>query len=387
MKNVFVFAVCGSEEHTETLNFALEKLKKFSKSDIIVVTDYSRNEKSILHDQIINVETPREFDNHQASIYLKTGLFKFLPNGNNYCYLDSDVVAINSNCDSIFKELIAPIRFAPDHCKIPLFSPSAVNCGCQSEAKKYNDLLNEKLDLEDPFRTSSDKTIKKKRKELEEKYWRIKSNYTTFVKVATRYVFSFKEFRLTSDLRYNKRTKIWSDADGNSFMRTPNMRKLTKDLGLKWSFFNPVPRLKDGRSIWRIECKHLPAFIKQKFGIEVSDTNWQHWNGGVFLFNDQSHAFLDTWHQLTLSIFQDEKWKTRDQGTLIATVWKFGLNNHPTLPKKWNLLADYYNPNVQWLDGWKIRVAENEVIEPVFVHVYHHFFDKNWLLWQKIEEL
>lgn len=123
MKKVFVFAVCGTNEHIDTLHYSLEKLKKFSDASIWIVTDASRNEKAILHDTIIEIQTPKEFNNHQASIFLKTGLHKFLPKGNVYCYLDSDVVAVNSDCDKIFDEYIPPIRFAPDHCQMPLLAP------------------------------------------------------------------------------------------------------------------------------------------------------------------------------------------------------------------------------------------------------------------------
>jgi hypothetical protein len=387
MKGIFVFAVCGASEHIDTLNFSLEKLKKFTKSEIWVVTDSNRNEKQISHESIIDIETPKEFDNHQASIYLKTGLYKFLPKGKLYCYLDSDVVAVNSECDAIFSEFISPIRFAPDHCKLPLFSPSAVNCGCQIEAEYYSSLLNKKLDLEDPYRKRKEEDIIAKRKELEDFYWKIKSNYFLFIKVAFKYLLSFKEFKLTPNLIYNKKTKIWANKNGLTFMRTPDMRKITNELGLKWSIINPTPRLKDGRPIWRMECIHLPKFINEKFEIEVKNFQWQHWNGGVFLFSDESHLFLEAWHKMTIEIFKDAKWKTRDQGTLIATVWRFGLENHPTLGEKWNLLADYNNPNVRWLEGWKIQISNKELIQPNFVHVYHHFFDKNWLLWRKIEDL
>lgn len=387
MIGTFVFAVCGKCEHIETLHFSLEKLKKFSKSKIIVVTDSSRNEKPIFHESIIDIETPKEFDNHQASIYLKTGLFKFLPKGKLYCYLDSDVVAVNAECDAIFNEFIVPIRFAPDHCQVPMFSPAAVKCSCQNEIANYVKLLNQKLDLEDPFRCSEEEYVILKRKELEEIYWKIKTNYVSYFQVGLRFLFSNKQFRLKPDLIYNKKTKIWSDKNGKSFMRTPNMRKITRELALKWSFLKPIPRLKDGRSIWRLECNHLQELIGEKFNIIVRQKKWQHWNGGVYLFNDESHLFLETWHNMTLEIFKDAKWKTRDQGTLIATVWKLGLENQPMLNKKWNLLADYNNPNVIWLEGWKIQLSKKEVVQPNFVHVYHHFFDKNWLLWRKIEDL
>jgi len=387
MIGTFVFAVCGKSEHIDTLHFSLDKLRKFSNSEFIVVTDSSRNEKPILVDSLIDVNTPQEFDNHQASIYLKTGLFKFLPKGKLYCYLDSDVVAVSAECDAIFNEFIAPIRFAPDHCQVPMFSPAAVNCECQSEISNYVLQLNKLLDEADPYRNSEDEHIISKRKELEETYWKIKTNYALFLQVGLKFIFSFKEFKLSQDMIYDKRTKIWRSGEGKSFKRAFNLSKVTRELGLKWSITDPVPRLKDGRSIWQMECLHLLQFIKEKFDIEVRNKSWQHWNGGVFLFNDESHSFLNTWHEMTLEIFKDTKWKTRDQGTLIATVWKLDLENHPTLDKKWNLLADYNNPNVIWLEGWKIQLSSKEIVQPNFIHVYHHFFDRNWLLWRKIEDL
>lgn len=386
-EEVFVFAVCGTAEHIDTLAFSLTKLKKVTSKRIIVVTDVSRNEKEIIHEEIVHIETPEKFNNHQASIFLKTGLNKFLPKGNLYCYLDSDVVAISKECDKIFENYITPIRFAPDHCKIPLFSPSAVNCNCTNDIQQLNKQLNEALDKEDPFRLETNEKILELRKSLEAQYWLIRNNWIAFIWVGLRYLFSFKTFQLNEDLIYDKKTKIWSDSTGVKFMRTPNMKRVTKKLGLKWSWIRPIPRLPDGRSIWRLECNHLVEEIQNKFGVKVKNKNWQHWNGGVFLFDNASHEFLNHWHDKTMEIFNDEKWKTRDQGALIATVWELGLEKQPLLDKKWNLLADFYNPEVRWEEGWNVRMSKSEKVKPVFAHVYHHFFDKNWLLWRKIEEL
>lgn len=385
-EEIFVFAVCGSKEHTDTLAFSLKKLKKFTSKQIIIVTDLTRNEEIIDFENVLHVETPTHFNNHQASIFLKTGLPQFLPKGNLYCYLDTDVVAMNDSCDLIFKEYKQPIRFAPDHCKMPLFSPSAVECNCSKEMELINKPLNLALDEEDPFRKSTDEKIVQRRKELEEAYWQNKISYWSMLKIAIRYFFARRIFKLNEELSFNKKTRIWSDSSGLAFMKTPDMKKVTKKLGLKWSWLDPVPRLKDGRSVWRLECNHLQEQILQKFNVNVKKANWQHWNGGVFLFDDTSYDFLKNWHDYTMLIFEDNNWKTRDQGTLIATVWKFGLENHPTLDKKWNLLADYYNPEVKWEDDG-IRMSKTEVVKPAFTHVYHHFFDKNWLLWRKIEEL
>ena len=82
-ENIFVFVVCGNREHIDTLHFSLDALKRFSKNKIVIVTDSSRNEVPVNHSEIFDVETPNEFTHHQASIFLKTSLHKFLPVKNN----------------------------------------------------------------------------------------------------------------------------------------------------------------------------------------------------------------------------------------------------------------------------------------------------------------
>jgi len=140
-KNIFIFVVCGAKEHIDTLHFSLPYLKKHSKNDIWVFTDSKRNEIPILHDDIIDIETPKDFDHHQASIYLKTGIHKFVPSGNNY----TDIIAYNDKVDLIFDEFITPIRFAPDHCTMPYFSPYSLNCGCSEYYTKFKDKLEKNL--------------------------------------------------------------------------------------------------------------------------------------------------------------------------------------------------------------------------------------------------
>ncbi len=217
--NLFVYAVTG-DEHIEQVNLSLRFLKHFSKQDILVVA--ARYDRKIEHDQVIRIDVPERFDNHQASILMKTGLHRIVGDAERICcYLDSDVVAVHSGVDRIFQRKQGPVTFAADHTRLPTFSRYAVRCSC---------------------------------------------------------------------------------VRGN--------------------------------------CDHLRQAIASKFEVEVSDPDWQHWNGGVFLFDSGSLDFLDTWHTYTRAIFEDPLWKTRDQGTLIATVWKFGLQDQQTLPPKYNYIVD-----------------------------------------------
>ncbi|MBI4645034.1 MAG: hypothetical protein HY738_00175, partial [Bacteroidia bacterium] len=140
-KNVFVFVVCGKDIHINTLNFSINYLRHFTANEIIVVTDIHRNAISIEHPNILNIQTPKEFDNHQASIFLKTRLHEILPQGNNYCYLDSDVIAISHKVDEIFEYLPEPVIFASDHCRLNHFSPYAINCNCYNEQIEKQNLF------------------------------------------------------------------------------------------------------------------------------------------------------------------------------------------------------------------------------------------------------
>ena len=85
-----------------------------------------------------------------------------------------------------------------------------------------------------------------------------------------------------------------------------------------------------------------------------------------------------------MEIFKDPYWKTRDQGTLIKTIWQFGLQKHPTLNKKWNSIADYHNPYLSWIDEATVQLNKDDILQPEFLHVYHHFGDESWNFWNQI---
>jgi hypothetical protein len=385
--NVFVFVVCGASEHINTLHLSLKYLKRFSKNEIIIVTDTSRNEIEICHHQIIEVKVDDKYNNHQASIYLKTGLHKFLPKGNNYCYLDTDVVALSNDCDAIFDEFISPIRFAPDHCKIRKFSPYAVNCDCTIRWKKNRDLFEKYITCANN-KIIKDPHLLNKASELQNLFNSLKKRSLKSIFTTVRFFISYPVFKLNDEFFFNKKSRTWHIKSGEIIIYEGDSSKLVKiPDGLFYDKINKRWLDKNGDDIWLDECNHLIDYIKQTFNIEVKDKNWQHWNGGVFLFNDDSHPFLEAWFSKNIHIFGLSKWKTRDQGTLIATAWEFGLANHPTLSKKFNFIADYNNNGVQ------INHATNQITDdgfattqsPVFIHVYHHWMDKNWPIWQWIE--
>lgn len=212
MKQVFVFVVCGAKEHIDTLNFSLRYLRRFSKKEIWVVTEHKRNEEAINHTDIVAVETPAELDNHEASIYLKTGLFKILPPGNQYCYLDTDVIALNTNVDDIFQEFVSPIMFAPDHCKLSAFSHSTTNCEC---LKRYNRDRERVFELEQQLYKKYDKNFNVTnltgKHQLEKMLERIKNEPLVKVRETIRYYLSGNKFKL-GGFTYYKADKYWTDS-------------------------------------------------------------------------------------------------------------------------------------------------------------------------------
>ncbi|HEY1037257.1 MAG TPA: glycosyltransferase, partial [Candidatus Paceibacterota bacterium] len=82
---------------------------------------------------------------------------------------------------------------------------------------------------------------------------------------------------------------------------------------------------------------NLPDAIRYYFGIDV-DPDWRLWNSGVFLFDARSKDFLDTWHQFTVKTFDLPQWKVKDQGPLVAAVWRHGLQRADRIPSTYNWL-------------------------------------------------
>ncbi len=385
-KKCFVFVVCGAKEHLDTLHFSLERLKKHSRAEIIVLTDSTRNEIKITHSQVIDVKTAEHFDHHQASIYLKTGIHKFLPVGPVYCYLDTDIIALKDDVDEIFNEYTTPIIFAPDHCKLKKFSPYSINCGCKEAWEQKRETF-EKASLKyDENRQIIDPASISKRKKLQIHFEYLKNNYPRKLLTAIRYLFSTKIFHLNKDFYFDKNMRVWKDSETNSnILFEVDVQKIESETKFTFNKWTQKWLDQHKQDIWKDECEHLSEYIEDTFGIHLNNKNWQHWNGGVFLFDEGSHDFLEAWHQKTLHIFKLDKWKTRDQGTLIATVWQFGLNNHKTLSKQWNFIADYNKSGLDFTssgeftdDHWQSQY------QPSLLHVYHHWGDISWSVWNWI---
>lgn len=387
-KKIFVFTVCGEDKHIQTLNFALSYIRHFTKNEVLVVTDSKRNNIPIEHDKILDIATPKRFSHHQASIYLKTGLFKIIEGENQYCYLDSDIIAMNEGVDEIFKYKSGPVTFASDHCRIDEFSPYAINCGCMDEQKS-------KIDILECFYKGYTKLIKQKEtQKLQARLSEIKTKPFSNLSTVFRYLFfrllsKERYFHLDREYKFDKKKLAWFDPIDNLLIynASKGAREIESQTNLRFKRISRKWVDENGSDVYGLQCRHLRMEIKDTFGVTVKKKKWIHWNGGVFLFDKNSVEFLKFWHDWTMKIFANPKWKTRDQGTLIAAAWKFGLQNQPRLPQKFNFIADYYDHNVVHeknrgysANSWKT------VVQPSFIHVYHEFGNQDWEIWQSVEE-
>ncbi len=434
----YVFVVCGAAEHVTTLNLSLQYLRKFTNKPIVVVTDTSRTSESVEHDVVIDVRTPADMNDHQASIFLKTSLHRILPRDvTRYCYLDSDVIAVRPGVDEIFEQMCPPITFVADHCRLPEFSPYAMRCGCREKARpgieRFESVLNR-------YRIPPSRRMDMLQKELGcvQERWRIleskmmllsrtirkwhsvrkwMSSLADFVRKRTGFnldsasnqwldedgqflaqckpfrTLQYAQFLASHGYDFDSTTRTWTASDGFVVQRDV-VSQIEHDTEFRYDPVTDTWYGAGGALVYKCCCDHLRQAIKVKFGTTVRDAQWQHWNGGVFLFDRSSHSFLDTWHAWTIKTFSDPAWQTRDQGTLIATAWKFGLQNHPVLHPKFNLIADYHSDRLQFKTGADFEAGIGfsvdefrTVIEPAFVHIYHHWGDRNWEVWRWVESI
>jgi glycosyltransferase involved in cell wall biosynthesis len=128
-RQTFVYAICG-DRHVERVNLSLRFLKKFSRSDILVIA--SRTSSRIDHDQVIQVPAEERLNDHQMGLMLKTSVHRRIAGRTLLgCYLDTDVIAVSKEVDSIFAIGKRPFAFAADHTDLRSFSSWGVACGCK----------------------------------------------------------------------------------------------------------------------------------------------------------------------------------------------------------------------------------------------------------------
>ena len=392
--HAFVFVVCGSKAYIDTLNVAIQCLKGRTRHRIVVVTDSRRNEGPIATESVIDMATPDHLNHHQASVYLKTSVHRYLDlDVGRYCYLDSDVLAITEKADDIFGANDSLIGFCADNMTLDLFSPYAVNCGCLEQARTDEQKLvtaqqtyAERLAEWNAFikENQGDALIESIAGSRKKPF----SNLFSLSRFSIEKALPFCKAAHFKGYRYIKKEQAWFDSSGKKVLYPIESYydAVSRETGLRFDQagnFWCDDRLQD---VCIPKCTHLHQQIHREYGIRIEPDTWQHWNGGVFVFDQRSVDFLEFWHRETLRIFSEKDWKTRDQGTLALTAWKFQLERQPTLDKRFNYILDHHKPGLGFeVDKGFTRDDGIHWERPDMIHVYHRFGDPEWDLWQFIE--
>lgn len=361
----FVFAVCGQRQHIDLFHRTAGHLSRHSAHRVVVVTDPARNETPISHTDIVEVHTDPALSDHRASILLKTSLHRHLPKENLYCYLDTDVLALSPECDAVFDAFSGPVSFATDMVPMNVFSRFAADCGCNEE-------LSAAITARETAIQLFSETLGKEHRAVLEEIGRLtERNRATALSRAfswLRYHFPGKNYRLSQNLIQEKCTGQWMDGNGLFLKEKYDLNHfIEKETGLRWDATLGDHVLENGQPIGAYTCTHLHGLINEKFGTGEIPSDWRHWNGGVFLFDDSSAEFMEHWHSATRAIFSDSRWKTRDQGTLAATVWKLGLQDSPTLNAHFNRIVDLAAQQVE-LTGDGSVIIDGEKEHPTLLH-------------------
>ncbi|MCX7954895.1 MAG: hypothetical protein N3A01_06865 [Bacteroidales bacterium] len=318
---------------------------------------------------------------------MKTSLHKILPPNGIYCYLDSDVIALNTGCNNIFYYYKPPITFARDLTTINNFSPYAVNCGClekfYKEKENFENLVKKIVNHKN---YPSHYTVNEFRK------WdrinkQLVRNPFLIIKVLIKNLLrlNFTQIEITENIKLDIKNKEWVIDSSFSYPALILYKKEIKEkTGYKFSFIyhkwhkNNEVYVDDSYS-----CNHLKELLNANYNINIPK-KWHHWNGGVFLFDCNSYNIMEMWHNVTIEIFNDQRWKTRDQSSLIITVFRNKLQNHSVLPEEFNFIADFYNTDITATEKQGVFKKGNKLVKPSFIHIYHEWGNINWDVWKKI---
>jgi len=392
--NYFVYVVCGAKEYIEQLNFSLRYLRHFSIYPIVVVTDKSRNEAAIEHETVVDVKTPEHLNNHQAHLFLETKLPYYLDLNENdiCCYLDSDIIALNENINEVFEHYKPPVTFAKDHCTIDFFSPKIMNCDCFEDYKNKEELFwmvsNMLPQIEVSDEATSNAIVLKN-------YFNLLRNnpfpniHSILKYLLQRYFFRESEF-IFFNFIFKRSNHCWYDLKGNiiSYDFKHYNKEIFKKTGVYYNGKYWVNTKKDLIKPQLPLCNHLREYLIHTYNISIPQ-NFRHWNGGVFLFGLKSKEFMDYWHQATMteSVKGEIKYYD-DQGTLVLTSFKFGTEKNPSLPVRFNFIADYNNKATRWDSNRGYTYNDFKTIfSPAFLHIYHHWGDDTWDIWQSVISL
>lgn len=355
----YVYAVAGEGKHSRRVDQSVRFLQSVTTNEIFIVA--GRNRHSLTSNvNILEVDLPTAYDDHQASMLLKSSLPTHLPTGKKYCYLDSDIIPLTAP-DAVFDGFTPPVMLTQDHATIDQFSPYALNCGCLTDKVKQQQELQQMID-QYAYHSQSD-LPKIQLEQKQERLRRLLSDdrllrrWWRFL----RFNLARKTYHLDDEFHFDKGAQTWFDHNGEVILyHEPNEHiqrhsPYTHDAATgRWTNA-------DQEDIHDVQCGHLRELIHRKFGV-ASEAHKQLWNGGLFVFDDHSKDFMRMWHQLLLDMLADPgTWQTRDQAALYIAASLFNINPAKNmLGHEWNWLITEDNDLSQLL-------TENVV--PHFIHL------------------
>lgn len=352
----YVYVVCGAAIYIDSVNLSLEFLKAYTRYDICIITDTSRNEKELFHDNILDVRVPEYYSNLEASRYLKTGLYKWLEFGTNqeYCYLDSDTICISNELDNIFDRYIDPIQFVYDgNSTIASFSSYAVHIN------------------EDPIVHFKENEFRRKH-EAGNLLMKLKS--------------SVQSSANTKDAKGIIRRSL----DAGSFLRYIKRSFLRYDLIIQgYRYDSDIDGWldKDNQLLYEYKGLSFAKRAKHDFGVIVDEDSYRIYNGGLFVFNSKAISFLSLWHKFTIDVFALNTWHKRDQGSLILALCEAGyIKTFKSLPVNYNFLLKREMLN-SYLGDFVFSYAKHNV-RPYLLHFNDGFENYEYSsLWSDVRHL
>lgn len=378
----FVFVVCGEALHVRELHLALAAVRRNSKADILVVTDSARNEISVEWPDVIDVPAPPHLDHHQASIYLKTRLHRLLPPSRRYCYLDCDVFATGSDVDEIFSSATTPVAFATDMIRLHEFSLYAMRCDCM-EAN-----ASERAEIEGILAVAYHSCVSPSRGWVASDYETNASRPLVRLKAFISHLLMPRSPSQITDLNNIVWRNCWHEFHSKVLYQPDSVIQFVESssgwrrVRRRQSWISPT-----GKDVFHPHCDHLVEAVRETFGIKITRPRWQHWNGGVFLFDERGHGFLDAWHEKTMRIFCLPGWQTRDQGTLAATAWEFGLQDQTPLPQRFNCILDPHRGDTMVSQKGDALTTDAFLtkVRPALAHVLKRTGDPTWDVWRWVQ--
>jgi len=114
----------------------------------------------------------------------------------------------------------------------------------------------------------------------------------------------FNKYFKEHNLKFDPVNNCWVGIEGHNILGEPNLvTSISEKSEYRWNRIFKSWIDEKGNSMMSSSSDNLRLEIEKTFGVIVKEKNWQHWNGGLFLFNADSLSFLKIWRDWTIEVF------------------------------------------------------------------------------------